>query len=764
MQFARSKRFPTPPPDSVPPPGAYDVPVPSPVQPYKRAGMIEKSNRFGTLQDPNKPDTFGLYNPDGLATDNKENGGVGPLAKSTRSLAAHPADRGEKHKKELDRLAASHEKEVSKLKDKLAKLEQAKSEYKKGRDESSKERDGLKSEIRHLTSKLGKTTALLEKHQSALPSLQSKLEAMSASHAASASRKDTELATLRGRLSELEKRLSGEIERREEVTLERDEWERRARRERQGREEAATAAGEAVLRSRAEAHERDAQRLAELHASRMDGAQKERQLADRKAQVESLVAYASTLEARLALAEEERLLSERDARFVLFDAWTSERDLNYTTRAEIEKEWRQRARADGREMEGLRDEVRRWEREEEVLGLVQGELLAWEMERERSWQAEREANKKALRATEAELDTALNTDIPRLEGLLAASESSLRSTHDELAAAQSTISTLESDLAELQQRLVDETERLEGTVEEQRRLLSEGKKELEKERGEKRRVVGILAQTRASEGALKEEVDSLNREVTNLTPLLAQTDALQQTIDHLARLNAASEAEAQQLIAQNSELVGHSNQGQKIRHVAMIREELAESRKKHLATLSSLTAAQQKISNLEAELDTYRAVPATTRARVTRPIMDDAVQMPAPTPTPTPTVVVSAAGGSTTAAGSLAVPTAGVARRASLARSATVPTSSSSAAVSGDEPLSSVTFADDLAPLLPPQLAKSQPASVATLALPRGGAGAKSVGAATGAGAGGGGRRAGGARRESMGVKMEGRMSVSELF
>ena len=105
------------------------------------------------------------------------------------------------------------------------------------------------------------------------------------------------------------------------------------------------------------------------------------------------------------------------------------------------------------------------------------------------------------------LDEAINTEIPRLEGLLASSEASLETTRTELATAHEHISTLEADLAEIQQRLVDETDRLEGQVEEQKRLLSEGRKELDKERGEKRRVVGILAQTRASEAALKEEVE-----------------------------------------------------------------------------------------------------------------------------------------------------------------------------------------------------------------------------------------------------------------
>lgn len=40
-------------PDTVPPPGAYDVPAHSPLQPYKKAAMLERANRF--TSDPNKP-------------------------------------------------------------------------------------------------------------------------------------------------------------------------------------------------------------------------------------------------------------------------------------------------------------------------------------------------------------------------------------------------------------------------------------------------------------------------------------------------------------------------------------------------------------------------------------------------------------------------------------------------------------------------------------------------------------------------------------
>lgn len=225
---------------------------------------------------------------------------------------------------------------------------------------------------------------------------------MSASHAASAARKDSELATVRGRLAELDRRFLAEVERREQVKDERDEWERRARRERQGREEAATAAGEAVRLARTEALNVADQLRVDLNSARSAALKLDRQLADRRAQVETLAAYASGLEAQLASADEERLRSERDVRFVVIEAWHAERDLNSCEGREVEKEWRQRARADAREMDGLRSEVRLWEKEEEILGQWSDDTLAWEEAKDRAARAERSAAKKALQATEAE--------------------------------------------------------------------------------------------------------------------------------------------------------------------------------------------------------------------------------------------------------------------------------------------------------------------------------------------------------------------------
>ncbi|GEM10020.1 hypothetical protein Rt10032_c09g4037 [Rhodotorula toruloides] len=698
--------------------------------------MLEKGDRFAMGErDVNKPDTFGLYNPDGTAAGDKENARPKSRAAGTTSSAALHAER-ERHKRELEdlrnRLSASHEKETSKLQAKVDKLMVRNDQLNKEREELGKEKDGLKSEARHLTSKLAKTTALLEKHQQSLPSLQSKLESLTAQHTASTHRKDAELATVRGRLEEVEKNLFVERGRYAVLKRDKDVVDAALEREKQGRAEQATAAGEAVLSAREEVR---VARRGELYEARMREVKLRRQVEDRIAQVESLAVYAAGLEERITVAEESREKAEWQ-RWRIRDLWRDERELIVGPERN-EKEWRQRARADLRDATGLRDEVVSSEEEKDWRMQWDEEARMWMKGREKRWDEEKRALQKELLDLEKELDRAVNNDIPRLETQLSSTEATLADTRSSLSTAEEQISDLSSALADLEQRLADDKERLEGEIEEQKRLLADARKEVEKERTEKRRVVGLLAQTRASEAALKEEVEILSADVTSLRPLIAETTALRQTVDHLARLNAASEAEARQLIAQNSELVGHGNKDQKIRHVAALREELVESRKrvlsrsssssslywqKHLATISQLASVQQRVASLETELETYR--PASTdstilsaslapqRARVSRPHMADAVSAAAAIPAPRVTVSSSTSDSHATLSHSLAAPA----------------------------PTMSVTWADD-EPLLPPhlQLAHSQPATTR-------------------------GRAANRERRGSTSVKMVGKMSVSELL
>ena len=98
------------------------------------------------------------------------------------------------------------------------------------------------------------------------------------------------------------------------------------------------------------------------------------------------------------------------------------------------------------------------------------------------------------------LDLAINEEIPRLESEVDSLTSRLE---DQVAHA----TTLGTDLSNLVQESAESTERFEGEIEEQRRIIDTKAKELEKERADKRRVVGLLVQSRAAETAFREQVE-----------------------------------------------------------------------------------------------------------------------------------------------------------------------------------------------------------------------------------------------------------------
>ncbi|GAA5875388.1 hypothetical protein JCM1840_003145 [Sporobolomyces johnsonii] len=756
MQFPKARRFAEPPPSQVPGPGAYNPLIDLPDPAYKKGPLgVQQSERFreGAAAE-GQPDNFGMYNVDGAVGD-KEN--LQPRRRAVSGQAvggSTSASERERHKQQLEdlrhRLTTSHEKDVAKLQGKISRLEASRDELVKDKNESSKEAQGLKSEIRHLTSKLAKTESLLTKHQSSLPLLQSKLTSLQASHESSRQRKDAELADIAAKLADVEAALQRKTE---ELSAEReraDGWETSAKREGKARRDEAEAAEKVIRGLRDEVREA---RVIALQAERLRRVKLARQLDDRLAQVGALAEYSQGLEETVSLLSEQLEALNTDYSSLL-ELWRSDRTLLVGERNE--KEWRQRARSDAREMTGLREDVGELEeiRECERMCERDGEQV-WRLRR-REWNDEKERMKVDYEVVEGELDLAVNEEIPRLESLLSTANTDISTLQDRLIEQSDLITSLENDISSLQQRAVDDTERWEGELEEQKRVTEEKEKEAEKERAEKRRVIGILAQSRAAEAAYKEEAELLSSELDKLAPLRDQQASLHQTIDHLARLNAATEADVQQLMDQNSELVGHGNANQKIRHVAMLREELAESRRKHLATTSALAAAEQRVASLESELSSYRAVPSSaatpssttttglmlpppvpfSRSRVTRPSVSDAVVVPSSRPLdPPPPVVITTHSSSTSSV---------------LAPSQTSlrPASALSYSLSTSRRASRVFAFEDDPPLLPPLLAKSASSASLQPAQPP-----PFVRAANRP-----------ERRKSTSVKMEGRMSVSELF
>ncbi|GAA5947937.1 hypothetical protein JCM3765_007037 [Sporobolomyces pararoseus] len=612
MQFPRAPRFVEKAPSGVPGPGSYNPRSP---QGTEKKGLLNvvQAERFDSKEN-NNPSTFGMYSE-------KDNQAPATARKRivSSSQTIDNAAR-ERHKQQLEelkiRMNQQHDKELSKLQAKLAKYESSREELMKEKNENNKEVASLKNEIRHLSSKLTKTESLLEKHQTSLPLLQSKLTSLQTSHEQSRQRKESEISSVRTQLEQLESSYQSKLK-------ECREFEEIWGLERDGRQLEMRVAERVIRELKDEVRE---VRVVELTRERFARAKVERQLQDRFAQVESLVEYSKGLEETVnGLEAQVKSLLEDNAR--IFELWNVDRGLLVNERNE--KEWRQRARSDMRESAGLAEELESAREEAGIVKEVEksGETV-WKMRR-REWKEEKEKMAADYEVVEEELDLAVNEEIPRLESEIDSLTSRLE---DQVTHATS----LETDLSNLVQESAESTERFEGEIEEQKRIIDTKAKELEKERADKRRVVGLLVQSRAAETALREQVEELTSQLRTLAPLTSEHSSLQQTVDHLARINAATEQDLHDLIDQNAELAGHSNQNQKIKHVASLREELIESKRKHLSTISLLTAAQNKVKNLEQELNSYRAVPVSShapppsaRSRVSRPNIDD-VEPPTP--------------------------------------------------------------------------------------------------------------------------------------
>lgn len=242
-------------------------------------------------------------------------------------------------------------------------------------------------------------------------------------------------------------------------------------------------------------------RVDELLVAELRIARLERQLGDRTAQVEALGEYSAQVgEEADALREElERVEEEREW---ALGVWRGERE-----ERRGEKDWRQRARSDQREMMGLREEVHVLE----GLRTVERELekgVAWlEGERRAEALSERKRLVKELEVAEGELDLAVNEEIPRLEGEVEALQEERDEVREPAAELHEALAVAEGDVQELQSRAAEELERFEGEMEEQRRKVGDKEKEVEKERNEKKRVAGLLGQSRAAQDGLREELD-----------------------------------------------------------------------------------------------------------------------------------------------------------------------------------------------------------------------------------------------------------------
>lgn len=349
----------------------------------------------------------------------------------------------------------------------------------------------LTSRETSLVSKLTKAESSLSKHTALIPQLQSKLESLSTSHTDSRKRKDAEIASLTTASQTKDEEIE---ELREEVA----KWKSRALEEREGRKEVSKVAEEMVkgLRKKVEVV-----RVEELLVARYRIAKLERQLGDRVGQVVALGEYSEMVGEEADELKEELNRAEEDRELVR-GLWREEREDRRN-----EKEWRQRARSDQREMNGLKDEVMFLEEMRSVEKSVEESGKWCGKEKVKRVEMDLKMVERELEVAEGELDLAINEEIPRLEEAFSEAKDEADEVRERASELHEALAVAEDGVKELQARAEEEMERHEGELEEERRKTVEKEKEVEKERGEKKRVGNLLAMSRAAEAGLREELD-----------------------------------------------------------------------------------------------------------------------------------------------------------------------------------------------------------------------------------------------------------------
>lgn len=99
-------------------------------------------------------------------------------------------------------------------------------------------------------------------------------------------------------------------------------------------------------------------------------------------------------------------------------------------------------------------------------------------------------------------------------------------------------------------------------------------------------------------------------------------------VESFAARSDLAEQDAAALVQINNELGGHATTQQKIHHLAKVRSELAETRRKHAAAMTELAAAKREADALRTEVASYKAVggavpPMSKLSRVLRPVLGE---------------------------------------------------------------------------------------------------------------------------------------------
>ncbi|KIY50200.1 hypothetical protein FISHEDRAFT_57545 [Fistulina hepatica ATCC 64428] len=150
-------------------------------------------------------------------------------------------------------------------------------------------------------------------------------------------------------------------------------------------------------------------------------------------------------------------------------------------------------------------------------------------------------------------------------------------------------------------------------------------KELSNERQNARRLNEMLLRRQHSEAGLREEIDTLTRELAEAEGWQGMYNALAEELAGVIARNELAEAEAARLSAANAQILGHHNPSQRIMYVDRIRRELAEVKQDLLAMTLERDALLVSTGELKNELNLYKSVnvpdeirPRTAITRITK--------------------------------------------------------------------------------------------------------------------------------------------------
>ncbi|THU95341.1 hypothetical protein K435DRAFT_129857 [Dendrothele bispora CBS 962.96] len=192
-------------------------------------------------------------------------------------------------------------------------------------------------------------------------------------------------------------------------------------------------------------------------------------------------------------------------------------------------------------------------------------------------------------------------------------------TKDLLLASTQTANTLKAS-SEILRRQVAE---LESKLEKEK---NDHEAVFKKERDAVQRLTTTVQKERMAEEGLRSEIEELTAELMKAAQFEEAYYSLSEEVESLVARNALAEDEAQKLSRFNAEILGHNNPAQRIMYVERIRNELASSKQKLIASTRAHEAATTTNHELQQELDMYKSVmvphdnkPKTNMTRVMRP-------------------------------------------------------------------------------------------------------------------------------------------------